>query len=145
VLAAVLAGVLTSPADVGADPDRLTHSLQAIRNGFLHNDGPALARVFASPGPVFVRAPPLERGGFLGPGSLKAFLSRLLAGRRTVAFDLAPLPTDSNVAAAVYAKGTWTYRSDASATLQVEALYFALRYAPEIAEWRIVELKTAGP
>jgi hypothetical protein len=130
---------------VGADPGRLAANLASIKEGFVQNDSAALARRFANPGPVFVRIPPLEHGGFLGPGSLKAFLSRLVRDRRTVAFEMASVPSDSSSAGPVYAKATWTFRSAGSATLQVESLYFALRYAPEIAEWQIVELKTASP
>ncbi len=44
----------------------------------------------------------------------------------------------------MHVKVRWTYRETGSATLQVESLYLALRYAPEDAEWQIVEMRTAS-
>lgn len=123
-------------------PDRLT----ALQIAFLSNDAARLARFFPQQGPVYVSVPPLQEGGFLSPGPLKAFLDRLVRERVSVRFELpAPTPTASSDrdAASAFVKVKWTHRPAASATLQVDYLHLALRYTAEDAEWQIVEIKTS--
>ena len=127
-----------------AAPRPASHSLEGIRSAFLANDPVRLAPHFPARQPVLVQVPPLERGGVLGPGPMKAFLSRLVAGRATTAFEVPDVNPDASPDIRMHVKVRWTYRETGSATLQVESLYLALRYAPEDAEWQIVEMRTAS-
>jgi hypothetical protein len=123
----------------------LPSTLTAIQAAFLANDATLLARLFPRRGPVFVSVPPIEAGTFLAPGPLKAFLDRLVRERVSVAFELpvqVPEVTDGQ-SASTFVKVKWTHRPAASATLQVDYLHLALRYAAEDAEWQIVEIKTS--
>jgi hypothetical protein len=126
----------------GARP--VSRSLASIRSAFLANDVNRLAGHFPSRQPVLVRMPPLEGGGVLGPGPMRAFLSRLMAGRTTVQFDVPPVDPGGAGDIRLHVKVRWSYRESGSATLQVESLHLSLRYAPEDAEWLIVEMTTAS-
>lgn len=129
-------------AIVSSLPTRLT----ALRAAFLSNDAARLARFFPQQGPVYVSVPPLQDGGFLSPGPLKAFLDRLVRERVSVGFELPaspPAPSTDRDAASAFVKVKWTHRPAASATLQVDYLHLALRYTAEDAEWQIVEIKTS--
>jgi len=144
----VLSGVAVQ-AQAGRQPPgdpgpTLARSMDSIRSAFLANDAAQLARLFPTRKSVLVQMAPLERGGVLGPGPLKAFLSRLVAGRSTVAFEVPATEHGAARDVRTHVKVRWTYRETGSATLQVESLYLALRYAPEDAEWQIVEMKTAS-
>lgn len=127
------------------NPTTLPGALTGIRAAFLSNDPDRLARVFPRRGPVYVCLPPLESGGFLAPGPLKAFLDRLVRDRVSTGFELpvqAPSPADERTASA-FVKVKWTHRPAASDTLQVDYLHLALRYVAEDAEWQIVEIRTS--
>jgi hypothetical protein len=123
----------------------LPAALTAIQGAFLSNDPSRLARLFPRRGPVYVSVPPLETGRFLAPGPLKAFLDRLVRERVSLAFELPPHLPDvaARQALTTFVKVKWTHRSPASATLEVDYLHLALRYAAEDAEWQIAELKTS--
>lgn len=122
----------------------LPEALDAIQSAFLSNDAVRLSRLFGRRGPVFVSIPPLESGTFLSPGPLKAFLDRLVRERVSVSFELpARVPEVGGDRASTFVKVKWTHRPPASATLQVDYLHLALRYATEDAEWQIVEIKTS--
>jgi len=75
---------------------------------------------------------------------MKAFLSRMIAGRSTVGFDVPPVEPGGAGDIRIHVKVRWSYRESSSATLQVESLHLLLRYAPEDAEWLIVEMTTAN-
>lgn len=140
-LTAVVACLCAAPAPAAPLPSTLT----AIQGAFLSNDATRLARLFPRRGPVFVSVPPIEAGTFLAPGPLKAFLERLVRERVSVAFEL-PLQVPEVIdgqPASTFIKVKWTHRPAASATLQVDYLHLALRYAAEDAEWQIVEIKTS--
>ncbi len=132
-------------AAAAENPTTLPGALTGIRAAFLSNDPDRLARVFPRRGPVYVCVPPLESGGFLPPGPLKAFLDRLVRDRVSTGFELpvqTPSPADEHTASA-FVKVKWTHRPAASDTLQVDYLHLALRYAAEDAEWQIVEIRTS--
>jgi hypothetical protein len=123
----------------------LPSALNAIQAAFLSNDASRLSRFFPRRSPVYVSVPPLETGTFLAPGPLKAFLDRLVRERLSVAFELPVHVPDvaEGQTASTFVKVKWTHRPPASATLQVDYLHLALRYAAEDAEWQIVEIKTS--
>ena len=132
-------------APTDTPPDTLPTALGAIQAAFLSNDASRLARWFPRRGPVFVSVPPLESGTLLGPGPLKAFLDRLVRERVSVSLELPTVLPDAEErqAASTFVKVKWTHRPPASATLQVDYLHLALRYAVDDDEWRIVEIKTS--
>jgi len=150
--AAVIVGWLHQPAAAsgagaarGDLPSTLPTALTGIQAAFLSNDVARLGRVFSRRGPVYVCVPPIEEGGFLAPGPLKAFLDRLVRDRVSTGFELpvrAPSAGDENGTSA-FIKVKWTHRPAASATLQVDYLHLALRYAAEDSEWQIVEIRTS--
>jgi hypothetical protein len=125
-------------------PSTLPVALRGIQDAFLSNDATRLARVFTRRGPVYVCVPPLEAGGFLAPGPMKAFLQRLVRDRVSTGFELPSQPgrADEGTAAA-FVRVKWTHRPAASDTLQVDYLHLALRYAAEDTEWQIVEIRTS--
>lgn len=118
--------------------------LASIRTAVLASDARGFLRCFEGGRPIFIRIPPLERGAFLGPGQLDAFLRRLLADRATVAFDVADVPNVPPDAAQAYVKAVWTYRTSASSTLQIDHVHLVLSRVPERAHWLIVELKATS-
>jgi len=123
---------------------RLPDALSSVRTAFLSNDPAKIARLFARRGLVVVAVPPIA-DGCLAPGPLRAFLDRLVRDRVSLAFELpshAP-PGSSEEPASVFVRVKWTHRPAASATLQVEYLHLALRYAAEDSEWQIVEMRTS--
>ncbi len=136
-------GLGAAPLAAADPPARLAASLRSVQAAFLANDAGRLAACFPGHQPVFVQVPPLERGGFLRPGPLQAFLGRLTGERTTVAFDLAAPPRPERGDERVHVRAHWTYRTGASATLHADILHLVLRYAPEVDEWLIVDVKTA--
>jgi hypothetical protein len=143
-----------APPDTAADTSALAWSalpeaLKGVQAAFLSNDATRLSRLFSRRGPVIVSVPPIA-DGCLAPGPLRAFLDRLVRDRVSLAFELpSHLPPSgvvdgaSDTPAAAFIRVRWTHRPAASATLQVEYLHLALRYAAEDAEWQIVEMRTA--
>jgi hypothetical protein len=127
-----------------AQPAALDGPIDSIRSAVLASDARGLLRCFEGGRPIFVRIPPLERGAFLGPGPLDAFVRRLLAERATVAFDVADLPDVPLDATQAFVKAVWTYRTSASSTLQIDHVHLVLSRAPERARWLIVELKASS-
>jgi hypothetical protein len=125
-------------------PANLEAPLASIRSAVLASDARGLLRCFEGGRPIFIRLPPLERGGFLGPGPLDAFLRRLLAERATVAFEVADVPAVPRDAGQAFVKAVWTYRTSASSTLQVDHVHLVLSRASERARWLIVELKASS-
>jgi hypothetical protein len=125
-------------------PSTLPGALKGVQAAFLSNDATRLARVFTRRGPVYVRVPPLEAGGFLAPGPMRAFLQRLVRDRATLAFELPSQPARADEGtSSAFVRVKWTHRPAASDTLQVDYLHLALRYAAEDAEWQIVEIRTS--
>jgi hypothetical protein len=125
----------------------LPDALNGVRSAFLSNDATRMARVFPRRAPVVVSVPPIA-DGFLAPGPMRAFLDRLVRDRVSLAFELpGRVPPGSSEAneetASVFIRVKWTHRPAASATLQVEYLHLALRYAAEDSEWQIVEMRTS--
>jgi hypothetical protein len=125
-------------------PAGLDGPIGDIRSAVLSSDVRGLLRCFEGGRPIFVRIPPLERGAFLGPGPLDAFLRRLLADRATVSFDVPDVPDVPADASQAFVKAVWTYRSSASSTLQIDHVHLVLSRAPERARWLIVELKATS-
>ena len=144
VLASVPGRAQVSAGESPKPGPSVSHSLTAIRSAFLANDVDRLSTRFPSRQAVLVRMPPLERGARLGPGPMRAFLSRLVTGRPTVAFEVPPVEPAGAGDLRLHIKVRWSYRESGSATLQVESLHLSLSYAPEDAEWLIVEMTTAS-
>jgi hypothetical protein len=124
-------------------PAALEGRLRSIRRAFLANSPEQILPCFVRDGPVFVRIAPLDRGAFLGPGPLDAFVRRLFAERVSVDFALRDAPISADGPRA-FVTAAWTYRSSASSTLHVDHLHLVLSHAPEHAEWLIVEIKTSS-
>jgi hypothetical protein len=146
VLALMVFGA-TGSAHGGArvgQPADLEAPLASIRSAVLASDARGLLRCFEGGRPIFIRLPPLERGGFLGPGPLDAFLRRLMAERATVAFEVPDVPAVTGGAGQAFVKAVWTYRTSASGTLQVDHVHLVLSRASERARWLIVELKASS-
>jgi hypothetical protein len=131
-------------AVAGAQRSTLAAPLQTIRSAILAGDAPGLLRCFEDTQPVFVRMSPLDRGAFLGPGPLDAFLRRLLAERVSVSFEVPDVAEPSGESSRAFVKSVWSYRTSASSTLQVDHVHLVLSRAPEHARWLIVEMKTSG-
>jgi hypothetical protein len=136
-------------ADTPAAWSALPDALSGVRAAFLSNNAARMARLFSRRAPVVVSVPPIA-DGCLAPGPMRAFLDRLVRERVSLAFELPPhSPPPSGLAdfsseepAPVFIRVKWTHRPAASATLQVEYLHLALRYAAEDSEWQIVEMRT---
>lgn len=125
----------------------LPDALSGVRAAFLSNDAGRLARVFSRRAPVMVSVPPIA-DGCLAPGPMRAFLDRLVRERVSLGFELpshTPPGGDGSAdePASVFIRVRWTHRPAASATLQVEYLHLALRYAAEDSQWQIVEMSTS--
>jgi hypothetical protein len=133
-----------SGEDADAPASALPGALTGVRAAFLSNDPTRMARLFSHRAPVFVSVPPIA-DGCLAPGPLRAFLDRLVRDRVSIGFDL-PSHVPPGLAeepASAFIRVKWTHRPAASATLQVEYLHLALRYAAEDSEWQIVEMRTS--
>jgi hypothetical protein len=152
VLVTTMTGLAQVPEPRPPEAGRgVSESLTAIRAAFLANDVERLSPHFPSRQAVLIRMAPLERGARLGPGPMRAFLSCLVSGRTTVGFEIPPVDPTGSGDVRLHVKVRWSYlvpmkssRESGSATLQVESLHLSLRYAPEDAEWLIVEMTTAG-
>jgi hypothetical protein len=143
---ACLLWVSPSGADTNTAWSALPDALDGVRSAFLSNDATRMARVFSRRAPVVIAVPPIA-DGCLAPGPLRAFLDRLVRDRVSLGFELpGGRPTGANSGdgpASVFIRVKWTHRPAASATLQVEYLHLALRYAAEDSEWQIVEMRTS--
>jgi hypothetical protein len=145
VLVAILSGSAHALAGLrAAQSSALAAPIETIRSAVLAGDARGLLGCFEGGRPIFIRLPPLERGGFLGPGPLDAFLRRLLAERATVTFDVPDVPDVPTGASQAFVKAVWTYRTGASSTLQVDHVHLVLSRASERARWLIVELKATS-
>jgi hypothetical protein len=143
----VVEAVAVEPVSVEAlsvegAPAALAGRLRSIRTAFLANSPDQILPCFVRDRPVFVRVSPLDRGVFLGPGPLDAFVRRLFADRVSVDFAVREAPPVSADATRAFVTAAWTYRSSASSTLHVDHLHLVLSHA-EHAEWLIVEMKTS--
>jgi hypothetical protein len=152
---AVLCLSITVTATAADDTDTtqawsaLPTALSGVREAFLSNDATRLARLFSRRAPVVISVPPIA-DGCLAPGPMRAFLDRLVRDRVSMAFELpthlppsGPGAGSSDEPAFAFIRVRWTHRPAASATLQVEYLHLALRYAAEDSEWQIVEMRTS--
>jgi hypothetical protein len=126
------------------DPPALSGRLRSIRTAFLANSPEQALQCFVRDRSVYVQMLPLVRGGFLGPGSLDAFVRRMFSERVSVAFTVGDGPPVAAEASRAFVTAAWTYRSTASSTLHVDHLHLVLSHAPEHAEWLIVEMKTSS-
>lgn len=133
-------------ADASTAWSVLPTALDGVRSAFLSNDATRMARMFSRRAPVVISVPPIA-DGCLAPGPLRAFLDRLVRDRVSLGFELPggrpPGQNPGDGAASVFIRVKWTHRPAASATLQVEYLHLALRYAAEDSEWQIVEMRTS--
>jgi hypothetical protein len=128
-----------------ADPrSALAAPVDAIRAAVLARDAPSLLRCFDRGQPVFVQMSPLDRGAFLGPGPLDAFITRLIDERTSRSFDVPNLPDVPADASRVFVTAVWTYRTSASSTLQVDHVHLVLSHAAGRARWLIVEIKASS-
>ena len=108
-LAAALAFVHPLAARVDAqEGSALAAPLRTIRTAVLAGDARGFLQCFELDQPTFVSVSPLERGGFLGPGPLDAFLRRLLADRVSVSFDVLDVPDVPGDASRAFVKAVWT-------------------------------------
>jgi hypothetical protein len=144
--------LLATPSRADTETDTawsaLPDALAGVRTAFLSNDAARMARVFSRRAPTVVSVPPIA-DGCLAPGPLRAFLDRLVRDRVSLGFELpggrppGATPEPASEPASVFIRVKWTHRPAASATLQVEYLHLALRYAAEDSEWQIVEMRTS--
>ena len=139
-------GAETATTDTDTASSSLSDALAGVRTAFLSNDAARMARVFSRRAPVVISVPPIA-DGCLAQGQLRAFLDRLVRERVSLGFELPggrpPGAPAGDEPASVFVRVKWTHRPAASATLQVEYVHLALRYAAEDSEWQIVEMRTS--